>query len=243
MVLLDLRQKPVYIEELLYSLLRQVCGRFTIGIVAGKTAMNWRTPTRGNQENTPSLQKEEKQSPAKHRMSYPSQQRQRNRQTRPWKTFEGKRKLFACRKRPRVRPRSGGNHAETARTVHGWNDRTMTRSWFPLRGETLKPRKGKASQRTRRANDSKLNGHHNVCTYFPKDANGQFLQDDANHPCQIHRPPKRADGKSRPTSFGNLTVADHKILNLKNESRNDHHDAPIVQDRFSYRVQKQPCEK
>ena len=35
------------------------------------------------------------------------------------------------------------------------------------------------------------------------------------------------------TKFGDLITADHKILNVENESRGGHKDPPVVQDDFS----------
>ena len=42
---------------------------------------------------------------------------------------------------------------------------------------------------------------------------------------QKNRPRKRTEWISPPTSFGELITSDHKILNLENESRNDHRNA------------------
>ena len=49
-----------------------------------------------------------------------------------------------------------------------------------------------------------------------------------------HRLVKRADGIPLATSVGDLITADYTILNLENESINDHTNAVIVQDGCSY---------
>ena len=46
-------------------------------------------------------------------------------------------------------------------------------------------------------------------------------------------PLERADGISPPTSFGDLITADHRILNLDDESSNDHQNSLIAQDEYS----------
>ena len=48
-----------------------------------------------------------------------------------------------------------------------------------------------------------------------------------------NRPLERADGVSPPTSLGELITADHTILNLDDEVRNDHRNALIVYDGYS----------
>ena len=55
-----------------------------------------------------------------------------------------------------------------------------------------------------------------------------------------NRPLKRADGISLPTTFGELTIADRKVLNLDDGSRNDHQHAVIVQDGYSHLLQSNP---
>ena len=58
-----------------------------------------------------------------------------------------------------------------------------------------------------------------------------------------NRPLKRADGISLPTTFGELTTADRKILNLDDGSRNDHQHAVIVQDGYSHLLLSNPTKK
>ena len=53
-----------------------------------------------------------------------------------------------------------------------------------------------------------------------------MTQDHARR-IQKHRHVKCADGISPPTSFGELMTADRNILNLGDESRNDHRNALI----------------
>ena len=47
---------------------------------------------------------------------------------------------------------------------------------------------------------------------------------------QKHTPLTRIEGMPPPTSLGELITADHKILNLDDESKQDHRNALIVQD-------------
>ena len=57
---------------------------------------------------------------------------------------------------------------------------------------------------------------------------------------QDHTPLKRADGITPPTTIGELITAEHTIRNLDDESRNDHGNALIVQDGYSYWLQSYP---
>ena len=57
--------------------------------------------------------------------------------------------------------------------------------------------------------------------------------------CRI-KPKKRRDGIAPSTQFGDLTTAEHKILNVENASRCGHKNAVIVQDDFTNWIQSYP---
>ena len=54
------------------------------------------------------------------------------------------------------------------------------------------------------------------------------------------KPKRRLDRITRSTDFGDLITADHKFLNVENESRCGHKNVVIVQDDFANRIQSSP---
>ena len=94
---------------------------------------------------------------------------------------------------------------------------------------TRTPRQRQKSAGTKRMNDSKPN-ESTMCSRMTKSTRAR---------CK-NRPLIRADGISPPTSLGELIAADNKVLNFKNESRNDHRNALNVQDEYSYWLQSYP---
>ena len=52
---------------------------------------------------------------------------------------------------------------------------------------------------------------------------------------------RRTGEAPRAEKFGDLTTADHKVLNGEGESRNNHRDAVVVQDLATQRIQSYPC--
>ena len=65
--------------------------------------------------------------------------------------------------------------------------------------------------------------NHNVFTHYPKDPNCEVCKktEKTRAKCRI-KPKKRVDGIARSTKFGELNTADHKILNVEDESRCGH---------------------
>ena len=94
---------------------------------------------------------------------------------------------------------------------------------------------------TKRANDFKPKGDHNAFTHFPKYRNCEACRmTKTTRATGKHRPLKRTDGIPPSTTLGELTAADHKILDLDGKSRNNHRNALIVQDGYSYGLQSYP---
>ena len=87
---------------------------------------------------------------------------------------------------------------------------------------------------TKRANDFKPQGDHNVFTHFPEDPNCEVcrMTNTTRARCK-NRPLTRVDGIPHLTTCGELVTADHKILNLDDESRNDYRNTLFVQDGHS----------
>ena len=93
----------------------------------------------------------------------------------------------------------------------------------------------------KRATDSKPKGDRNVFTHSPLDPN---CEDDQNHTRQMQT--HTSDTRrwvSLPTPFGDLITADHKVLNLGQESRNNDQYALIVQDECWYWTQSYPTKR
>ena len=85
------------------------------------------------------------------------------------------------------------------------------------------------------ANDSKPKADHDLFMHFLEDPNCEICRGDwTARARRKNRRPRRADGLSPPTTLGDLITANHKILNLDDSSRNDHRNAVIVRDGYSY---------
>ena len=69
--------------------------------------------------------------------------------------------------------------------------------------------------------------NHKVFTHYPKDPNCEVCKktEKTRAKCRI-KPKERVDGIARSTKFGQLNTADHKILNVKNQSRCGHKHDP-----------------
>ena len=82
-------------------------------------------------------------------------------------------------------------------------------------------------------------GKHNVHTHFPKDRNCEICKRT-----KITRAPcRRRNGEAvhRADKFGDLIIADHKVLSDNCESRNNHRYAVVVQDLATQWIQVYPC--
>ena len=82
-------------------------------------------------------------------------------------------------------------------------------------------------------------GKHSVKTHFPKDRNCEICQRT-----KITRAPcRRRTGVAVPRAdnFGDLILADHKVLSEGCESRNNHRHAIVVQDLATQWIQSYPC--
>ena len=80
---------------------------------------------------------------------------------------------------------------------------------------------------------------HSVYTHFPTDRNFEIC-----HRTKITRAPcRRRNGRAVPRAenFGDLTIADHKVLSDNCESRNIHRYAVVVQDLATQWIQSYPC--
>ena len=60
------------------------------------------------------------------------------------------------------------------------------------------------------------------------------MPDDQDHARKQKQTSETCRWVSPPTSLGDLITSDHKILNLDDESRNDHWNAFIVQDGYPH---------
>ena len=82
-------------------------------------------------------------------------------------------------------------------------------------------------------------GKHSVYTHFPKDRNCEICQRT-----KITRAPcRRRIGRvvPRAANFGDLIIADHKLLSEGCESRNNQRYAVVVQDLATQWIQSYPC--
>ena len=82
-------------------------------------------------------------------------------------------------------------------------------------------------------------GKHSVDTHFPKDRNCEICLRTkiARAPCR-----RRIGGAvPRAENFGDLIAADHKVLSVVCESRNNHWYAIVVQDLATQWIQSYPC--
>ena len=82
-------------------------------------------------------------------------------------------------------------------------------------------------------------GKHSVETHFPKDRNCEICQRR-----KITRAPcRRRNGGAvlAAENFGELIIADHKVLSEICESRNNHRYAIVVQDLATQWIQSYPC--
>ena len=81
---------------------------------------------------------------------------------------------------------------------------------------------------------SQPRGTRSVYTHFPKDPICEVCKKTtARARCRI-KPKKRVDGSALFTQFGDyLITANHKILNVENESGGGHKNALVVQDNFT----------
>ena len=82
-------------------------------------------------------------------------------------------------------------------------------------------------------------GKHNVHTHFRKDRNCEICKRT-----KITRAPcRRRSGQAVPraVNFGDLITADHKVLSVNCESRNNHRYAVVVQDLATQWIQAYPC--
>ena len=82
-------------------------------------------------------------------------------------------------------------------------------------------------------------GKYSVYTHFPEDRNCEICQRT-----KITRAPcRRRNGGAvlRARNFGDLIIADHKVLSDNCESRNNHRYAVAVQDSATQWIQAYPC--
>ena len=82
-------------------------------------------------------------------------------------------------------------------------------------------------------------GKHSVYTHFPKERNCEICQRTkiTRAPCR-----RRIGGAVlRADNFGDLIIADHKVLSEGCESRNNHRHAVVVQDLATQWIQSCPC--
>ena len=95
------------------------------------------------------------------------------------------------------------------------------------------------AQVTKSKNDiigSQPRGNHNVFTHYPKDPKWEVCEDTKTTRAKCRGQPKKLmDGIA--TTFGDLSTADYKILNVENESRCGHKNALIVQDDLTSCIQ------
>ena len=93
---------------------------------------------------------------------------------------------------------------------------------------------------------SQPRGNHNVFTHYPKGLNCEVCKKSKTTKTRTKRrgkPKKSVDGIAPSTKFGDLVTADHKILNVENESRCGRKDALIVQDELTNWIQSYPMKK
>ena len=78
-----------------------------------------------------------------------------------------------------------------------------------------------------------------IFTHFPKHRNCEecLRTKITRAPCRI----RTGEAVPRAEKFGDLTTADHKVLNEGGESRNNHRYALVVQDLATQWIQSYPC--
>ena len=71
-------------------------------------------------------------------------------------------------------------------------------------------------------------------THYPKDPKWEVCEQtkSTRARCRI-KPKKRVDGIDFSTKFEDLITADHKNLNVEDESRSGHKNDPVAQDCFT----------
>ena len=98
-----------------------------------------------------------------------------------------------------------------------------------------------SSASTSSASSSHGSGKHSIETHFPKDRNcdvskrTEIIQ-------RLLAGRRTGDAVPRAENFGDLITADHKVLNERGESRNNHRYAVGVQDLATPWMQSYPCE-
>ena len=82
-------------------------------------------------------------------------------------------------------------------------------------------------------------GKHNVHTHFPKDRNCEICKRTkiTRAPCRR----RKGEALFRADNFGDLIIADQKVLSHNYESRNNHRHAVVVQDLGTQWIQTYPC--
>ena len=80
---------------------------------------------------------------------------------------------------------------------------------------------------------------HSIFTQFPEDRNCDVCLRTkmTRAPCRR----RTAEAVPRAEKFGDLTTADHKVLNDEGESRNHHRYAVVVRDLATQWIQSYPC--
>ena len=82
-----------------------------------------------------------------------------------------------------------------------------------------------------------------MCSVVIKNRNGEVFKKTNSTRARCNTKPKqRVDGIPPSTKFANLITADHKIPNVRNESRCGQRNALIVQNEFTNRIQSDPME-
>ena len=82
-------------------------------------------------------------------------------------------------------------------------------------------------------------GKHSVHTHFPKDRNCEICK--RTKITRAFRRKRTGEAVPRAVNFGDLIIADHKVLSDNCESRNNHRYAVVVQDPATQWIQAYPC--
>ena len=82
-------------------------------------------------------------------------------------------------------------------------------------------------------------GRHNVYTHFPKDRNCEICQRTKITRASCRR--RIGGAVLRAEKFGDLITADHKVLHVGDESRDNHWYAVVVQDLSTRWIHSFPC--
>ena len=82
---------------------------------------------------------------------------------------------------------------------------------------------------------------HSIFTHFPKDQNREVCRSEPRKITRVSCRRRAGNSVFRTEKFGDLTTADHNVLNEGSASRHNHRYSIVVQDLASQWIQSYPC--